>query len=132
MPSLQNLRSPFRRVKGQLFLWDVAYFEHLIAELNALDPPSDDPGYKRIQEIIRIFREDPQQVTRSNLLELEQTLLTFQPTEALIHRAPILRLRYKEIVGESQFAVYTPVDVSKCAAGDETLRPSLIQDLKNL
>jgi len=132
MPSLQNFRSPFRRVKGKLFLWDVAYFEHLIAELNALDPPATDPAYLRAKELIRVFKENEEQVTRSNLLELEQTLLSLQPTEALIQRAPILRLRYKEVVGDAQFAVYTPVDTSKCVPGDETIRKSLIQDLKNV
>jgi hypothetical protein len=136
---LKRLGSPFRKAHASLYPWDIAYFEHLIAELNGLGLPPTDPALLRAQRLIENFRnpdpedtENDEHVTRSSLLELEQTLLSLQSTETLLQRAPILRLRYREVVGESQFGVYVPADISKCLPGSESIRAQLLPDLKNL
>ena len=132
MSWLTQRSKPFHAVKGHLYLWDVAYFEHLIAEINALLPDPASRAFARSQELIKKFNERESDLTRSDLLELEQLLLEMQSTQTLIQRAPILRLRYSEIVGANQYAVYKPVDISQCKPGDESVRASLLSDLKNL
>lgn len=124
--------SPFKTAKGALYQWDVAYFEHLTAEINALLPDSSNPAFTRAQEIIDKFHNRSEKLTRSDLLELEQLLLDLQSTDTLLQRAPTLRLRYSEVVGAAQYAAYKPVDISQCKPGDESIRLSLLSDLKNL
>lgn len=123
---------PFQRSVDRLYAWDIAYFEHLIAEFNALDAPPTDPGCVRVQRLIQEFRSDRNQTTRSDLLEFEQTLLALQSTETLLQRAPILRLRYREVAGEAQYGVYQPPDISKLPAAGDAVRKVLLPDLRNL
>uniref|UniRef100_A0A372IL49 Uncharacterized protein n=2 Tax=Paracidobacterium acidisoli TaxID=2303751 RepID=A0A372IL49_9BACT len=104
----------------------------MIAELDALDVPATDPAMVRAKAIIDTFRTSPEQLNRGSLLELEQTLLSLQPTETLLQRAPVLRLRYREVVGERQYGVYQPADLNKCNGSDTAIRKSLLGDLKTL
>jgi hypothetical protein len=121
-----------RRPKVLLYPWDIAYFEHLIAELNALDLPPTDPRVMRARALIDEFNQNRAMVQRSSLLELEQTLLSLQPNETLLQRAPVIRLRYRDVVGERQYAVYTPSEIPPAPCSDEALRKALLPDLRNL
>ncbi len=124
----------FRTKKDPLLdPWDVAYFEHLSAELNALDSPATDPAANRARQLVAQFTEDRGKAKRSDLLELEQTLLGLQPTAVLLQRAPILRLRYQEAVGDRQFATYTPTaDCEPGKGNDAQFRAALLADLTSL
>ncbi len=129
---LLNAVWPSYKSPSEPYPWDIAYFEHLIAELDALDLPSSDPKVARARELITAFRENNEKLNRSNLLELEQTLLSLQPAGTLLQRAPILRLSYRDVVGERQYSVYKPVDVSSPSLSDDSVKRILLPDLKNL
>jgi hypothetical protein len=126
-----------KRLMGSLLrlqIWDIEYFRHLMAEWNNLNVPANDPDAIRIAALTSDFL-DPAKcslIHRGHLLEFEQTLLRHRTADALIQQAPMLRLRYRDIVGERQYAAYKETKLPTCGPLDEASRLTLLEDLSNL
>jgi hypothetical protein len=115
-----------------LAAWDIEYFRHLIAEWNLLNISDADEDVERISTLIERFRASPSQTDRGDILELEQTLVRHLPIDALIQMAPILRLRYQDVVGDRQYAVYQPAPIPPFGSEDPIAHAALVEDLTNL
>lgn len=118
----------------RLQAWDCEYFRHMIAEWNVLNVPTNDPDAARIEALIANFNKDTNHnsIHRGHLLEFEQTILRHQSEDALIQQASVLRLRYRDIVGDRQFASYKEITLPDCRPLDEKSKQTLLDDLSTL
>ena len=131
---LQRFRSIlFNPAPSPIRPWDMEYFRHLAAEWNTLDIDPTAPDAIRVAALVQRFNgTDKSGLHRSDLLELEQTLLQRLPTASLIQIAPVLRLRYRDVVGEREYAAYRPTELPPCGTDDPKARATLLDDLRNL
>src|SRR5262245_22716540 len=85
--------------------FEMKFFEHLKAEFEATAIGVTSPEADLARKLIA---KDPETLTPSDIYALEVLILALQPTERLIQRAPALRAKYQELVGDNIFGRYQP------------------------
>src|SRR5690348_336270 len=91
--------------------FELRFFEHLKAEFDAhsCDWTKGHPCEEKLaREIIAKYETKKEELVGSDVYALEALILGMQPTERLVQRAPALRAKYKEMVGEKEFKEYQP------------------------
>jgi hypothetical protein len=121
--------------------WDIEYFRHLVAQWKGLKIEEENADALRIASLIADFESaDPGRkihcdqagkIHRGHLLEIEQMVLRNTDSATLVQLAPVLRLRYRDVVGERQYATYKGVTPA-CDPMNAAARQSLLGDLSTL
>jgi hypothetical protein len=129
------LKKLFRKNKVLLQETDKRLLEFLIAEFETTTPKlPDDPMVKLGEKIIADYNKDePENLSKSDIYKLETLILSLQPTERLVQRAETLRVRYSEMAGPKLAQAYRPApNPAPDKLDDPVARKLLLADLQQL
>jgi hypothetical protein len=106
--------------------------EFVVAEFEACYIDSDDPIAKTGKEIVQLYKDKPDGLSRSHIFKLDMIMLHLQPTERLLQRPDTLRLNYTELAGAKMAAVYRPPQLPPLDQFNDAARRLLLADLQNV
>ena len=113
--------------------WHISNLKLIVGQIQQFLPLGETPQEKRTTILLEKFDTTPDELTVSDIFELDIALHRLLPTQSLLSELPMLRLRYKEAVGERQYAVYRPFDVGATPNFDDPrLRTGLQADCEIL
>jgi hypothetical protein len=100
-----------RHARGPAESWHRLNLQLIVAEIRTYLPRPVGPQADRTEALLDKYKSEPDSMTLSEIFELDYALHTLRTTQKLLDELPMLRLRYKEAIGEKQYSAYKGVDL---------------------